>query len=232
MFLSIYFYFAAIGGTMGSTLPPLENLCLDFRVTREQNEMNVCSVQPHFARLQNQSGSPQRPCVQCTIKSVDIVRNNGCLKNVDCAKLDFANNWIFEKFFRTHRDSIADMFPAGDADTKPVLMIVVKEYNLTNITFQYIAPLLNINAAFLTTFLIWEKQSPGLTFPPAVVGEFPLNNDILYMYIDCVGGGGNSIKYQMGKDLRVPNVTMNAECSVTQTNSQVSVSKRINISTP
>lgn len=228
MFLSIYFYFAVIGGTMGSTLPPLDSSCLDFRVTKQQNETNACYVQPYFARLQNQSGGNERPCVHCTIKYVDIVRNDNCLKNVDCAKLDFANNLIFEKFFRTHRDSIANMFPTGDSNTRPVLTIVVKEYNLTNITFQYIAPLLDINAAFLTTFLIWETQSPGLNFPPVVVGEFPLTNYILYMYIDCAGGGGNSITYQMGKDLHVPNVTMNGECLVRQ----VSVSKRISVSAP
>ena len=220
MFFTISFYFGILVGTMESTVESLDDSCLNFQITRQEVQTNYCSIQPHLTYLRNSPDAINSSCVQCNIRSVDIVTQDGCSRNFDCAKLLFDNNLLFEQFFRQHRDSIANRFPKGNSEETSLLTISVTDYDLKEITPEYIGPLLNISAPSLQTVLTLKKQSPDLTFPPTVKGNFFLQNDVLNMYIDCPNGR-NSIRYQMGKSFPSPKMTLNGECSVLQTTSQV-----------
>lgn len=157
----------------------LENSCLNF-----SNGINTCEVKSKPFYVENSSYIIQ--CLQCSIRSTNFRINSNCSKDFECATLIFDNNMIFQKFFEIHRNSISSLFPTNvNILSNPSFGIVVTNYNITKITYEYINSIINIDHPNLYIYIQFEKGSNGLVPRMTENDSYVIKFNLLYIKLPC-----------------------------------------------
>jgi hypothetical protein len=136
--------------------------CFNFNGTYNRRE-NICVVKEENYPTVDRDVKPQ--CMQCTLKyTVDFNHiQPTCSKDFECATLIFDSNFMFEKFFGRHRNKIQNMFPTRLRKLfYPYLKIIVTNYDITEITNNYIESKVNMIATDVAISITFKKHSQGL----------------------------------------------------------------------
>jgi len=200
----------------------LANSCFNFN-GRKDGRNNTCEIEimknPPTVR------NVKLECMQCTIKytvDYDDIKPT-CSKDFECATLIFDNNFMFEKFFRRHRNKIRDMFPFKSTVLHHLILeIIVTNYNITNITNQYIQSNIDMDAPNVDIYLKFNRHSQGL--PPLTVKReiYLFKFGFLEIHVLC-DDGNSSVIYEVRKDsLMGTDIFMEDRCPKFQSTEPVS----------
>lgn len=94
-------------------------------------------------------------CLCCDIYTVNQNAYNGCEKILRCVSLIFSNETVFERFFQQYPTLIDDLlkYPTNRTMRK-ILHLTFRSYDLENVTFQYLSPILNSDSSTYSTLVI------------------------------------------------------------------------------
>jgi hypothetical protein len=191
------------------------------KIGREENECEP-TVRPDPS---NKTGTHIR-CMQCFIRYYSgIVMNPDCSRDFECVVFRFNDSIIFEKFFKQYHDSIPNLFPKQLVRLLSFsIEITVDNYNITEITNEYINSTLNMNAPNTNIFITFVNSTQGLQ--PIVIRNqsFPIKFRLLGITVPC-GNNNKTVLYNVYRPDTGDQLKIIGKCDEFQSTQQVSPHK-------
>ncbi len=189
------------------------------------NEQNKCATEDR-PDPRDISGRQIR-CMECNIGYyTGLVIDNDCSASSECVTFIFNDSVIFEGFFKRYHRDIPKLFPRRLVILpNPIIEIIVKNYNITEITNQYVNSILNMNAPGISIFIRFVNHTQGLQ-PLVVRNEsFPIKFNFLMISVPC-NDSNKTITYQVYRQaLKSDQLSIQDNCDEFQTTQQVSPHK-------
>jgi hypothetical protein len=188
------------------------------KIGREVNECEAM-VRPDPS---NKTGT-HISCMQCFIRYYSgIVMNPDCSRDFECVVFRFNDNIIFEKFFKQYHDIIPNLFPKQLVRLSSFsIEITLDNYNITEITNEYINSTLNMNAPNTNIYIILVNSAQGLQ-PIMIRNEsFPIRFKLLGITVPC-GNGNKTILYHVYRPETGDYPKIIGKCDEFQSTQQVS----------
>lgn len=198
--------------------------CFNFTGER-QGRNNVCEVDK---KMSYNTGSLmiQIRCMECSIGYTTLRIKYNCSKDFECVILNFGNIGTFQRFFRDHSNSIPDLFPANFTIlSNPFLRIYVADVGVTDITYEHMNSILNMNAPNMVININFKKSSFSSAPHFAENDRYFIRIQTLNIAIGCDNPGEWAL-YKINRlDSTDGKLNVLARCPEHQTTTQVSFYK-------
>ncbi|CAF1399374.1 unnamed protein product, partial [Adineta steineri] len=114
------------------------------------------------------------------------MKTDGCLRNYSDIILSFSDNTIFERFFKENHEIIKNLFKNRTLHNTVTFHILIKNDNLTKITWNYINSTLKINPQDYTELLVSFEQQNRNRILSLIGDDFPYyNNSLIKLRASC-----------------------------------------------
>jgi len=197
----------------------IANSCFTIEAER-YNQTNFCN-KTHIGFIVDNKTLILR-CIRCVISDIDIVIQDNCSWNYECATLVFDNNFMFEKFFVKYRHKIQGLFPSSlQRSPHPVLRIIISKYNITRITNEYINSTVNMDFPMLVIFINFIQRLQSLVSLTVDKHFSPIGFKQLLIIVQC-DYSGSFISYIIDRDNYYDKPKISGECTEFQSTQPVS----------
>ena len=149
----------------------------------QQDEENFCWTHSYsWIEEQKHNGT----CLRCTISNIHAELKSICGRIFYCMTFIFHNKSLFEDYFRNYPivDKLFLKPPDEDAWTR--LVIILENYDLRDITFQYLNSILNISSrSYQILNVIFIKPLLNHTLSPVKNDFYSIPTMIISLLFSC-----------------------------------------------
>jgi hypothetical protein len=156
----------------------LLDACLTFTNTEDPTD-NFCWSHSYASAIENKKH--RKSCLKCQVNDIHALVKNVCGRTLQCISFIFYNNSFFEQFFRKYPNIIDHLLKDPKKENiSNSLIITFQNYDLTEITFNYLNSILNMSSpAYQILHVIFIK-------PISDQRLIQVHNDFLHIPLNII----------------------------------------------